>query len=45
MVDTRTEGLAQIQHVAGVLGVRIDDAYKVTESTERILRVSLINLK
>ncbi|MBO5418572.1 MAG: tRNA lysidine(34) synthetase TilS [Bacteroidales bacterium] len=42
MVDTRTDGLAEVQHVAGVLGVRIDDAYKVTESTERILRLSVI---
>ena len=42
IVDTRTDGLAEIQHVAGVLGVRIDDAYKVTESTERILRLSVV---
>jgi len=42
IVDTRTDGLAEMQHVAGVLGVRIDDAYKVTESTERILRLSVV---
>ena len=39
IVDTQTEGLAQQQHVAGLLGVRIDDRYKVTSLTKTILRV------
>lgn len=30
------------QHVAGVLGMRADDMYKVTPSTERIIRIRLI---
>ena len=33
IVDTRTEGLAQQQHIAALLGLRIDDRYKVTPST------------
>ena len=39
IVDTQTEGLAGQQHVAGLLGVRIDDRYKVTSLTKTILRV------
>ena len=43
MVDTQTEGLAEQQHVAGLLGVRIDDRYKVTSQTRTVLRCSLID--
>ena len=43
IVDTRTEGLAEQQHIAGVLGVRIDDRYKVTAQTKRIIRLTLLN--
>ena len=43
IVDTRTEGLAEQQHIAGVLGVRIDDRYKVTSGTRRILRLTILN--
>ena len=42
IVDTQTDGLADIQHVAGLLGVRIDDRYKVTESTETIIRLTIL---
>ena len=42
MVDTRTEALAEQQHIAGVLGVRIDDRYKVTlPATRTVIRVSV----
>ena len=45
IVDTRTEGLAQQQHVAGLLGVRIDDRYKITPSATRmVVRVSMCDL-
>ena len=40
IVDVRTEGMAEGQHVAGVLGARIDDRYKVTEHTDRIIRIT-----
>ena len=40
VVDCRAD-LADKQHVAGVLGVRIDDAYKVTSETERIIKIKL----
>ena len=33
--------LAEQQHVAGVVGVRIDDRYKVTDNTETILRITI----
>ena len=41
IVDTRTEGLAQQQHIAALLGLRIDDRYKVTPSTRSVIRISL----
>ena len=41
IVDTQTEGLAEQQHLAGILGVRIDNRYKVTSSTKNILRLSI----
>ena len=34
---------AEQQHVAGVLPVRIDDHYKVTETTKEIIRITLTN--
>lgn len=40
IVDT-SDSLAAQQHVAGVLGVRIDDRYKVSESTSEIVRITL----
>ena len=42
MVDCRPD-LAEIQHVAGVLGVRMDDAYKVDDNTKSIIRITLLN--
>ena len=42
MIDTRSEGLAEDQHIAGVLGVRLDDSYKVTSSTKRIRRITIL---
>ena len=38
IVDTQTQNLAQQQHIAGLLGVRIDDRYKVTPDTRLIIR-------
>ena len=42
MVDTQTEGLAGQQHVAGLLGVRIDDRYKVCPSSASVIRISVL---
>ena len=36
-----TDDFAEQQHVAGVAGVRIDDRYKVTDSTETIIRITI----
>ena len=41
IVDTQTDGLAEQQHLAGIIGVRIDNRYKVTSSTKTILRLSI----
>jgi len=40
LVDTQTEGLAEQQHIAGLLGVRIDDRYKITSCTKTALCIS-----
>ena len=40
IADVVTEGLADIQHVAGVAGVRIDDRYKVVSDTRSVIRIS-----
>ena len=40
LVDTLTENLAEQQHVSALLGYRIDDRYKVTSSTRRILLIT-----
>ena len=37
LVDTFTEGLAEQQHVAALLGHRIDDRYKVTSTTRTVI--------
>ena len=39
LVDTNTPDLAEQQHVAALLGVRLDDRYKVSPSTSRILMI------
>ena len=41
IVDCAPE-MAGRQHVAGVLGVRIDDRYKITESTSTIIRITIL---
>ena len=43
IVDTRSEGLAETQHIAGVMGVRLDDRYKVTPTTKTIIRIEILN--
>ena len=42
LVDTHTPDLAQQQHIAALLGARIDDRYKVTSSTRTILRITIL---
>lgn len=37
LVDTSTEGLAEQQHIAALLGHRIDDRYKVTSTTRTVI--------
>ena len=41
VVDTQTEGLAERQHIASLLGVRIDNRYKVAADTETIIRITI----
>jgi len=46
LVDTQIEGLAEQQHIAGLLGVRIDDCYKVTTSATRtVVRISMCGIE
>ena len=40
IADVQTEGLADVQHIAGVAGVRIDDRYKVVSDTRSVIRIS-----
>lgn len=42
VVDVRTSGMADRQHVCAVAGVRIDDGCKVTSATSQVIRISLI---
>ena len=42
IVDCKGD-LAENQHMAGVLGVRLDDAYKVDENTKSIIRMTVLN--
>ena len=42
IVDTMTEGMAENQHLAGVACLRIDNAYRITEKTESIIRITEI---
>ena len=39
IVDTCTDGMAESQHMAAVAGIRIDDRYKVTADTVRLIRI------
>ena len=40
LVDTFTEGLAEQQHIAALLGHRIDDRYKVTSTTRTVIVIA-----
>ena len=42
LVDTLTPDLAEQQHIAALLGHRIDDRYKVTSTTRTILRITVL---
>ena len=42
IVDCRAE-YADIQRVAGLLGVRVDDRCKVTDKTEKVIRIKILN--
>ncbi len=42
MVDTSTEGLAAQQHIAGLMGIRVDDRYKVSDKTRTVLRLTIL---
>ena len=42
IVDTQTDDLARQQHVCALLGLRIDDRYKVSASTRTILRITVL---
>ena len=42
IVDVAAEGMAESRHVAAVAGVRIDDRYKVTSVTSRIIRITVL---
>ena len=38
-----TSDMAEQQHVAAVLGMRIDDRYKVTDKTKQIIKITLLS--
>ncbi len=40
IVDTMTAGFADVQHLAAVACLRVDNIYKVTDSTESVIRIS-----
>lgn len=42
VVDTAAEGMAENQHIAALACVRIDNRYRVSDSTESIIRISEI---
>jgi tRNA(Ile)-lysidine synthase len=42
VVDTLTGGMAEDQHIAALACVRIDDRYKVSQSTESIIKITEI---
>lgn len=41
VADTMTEGMAENQHIAALAGVRIDDRYKVSTETSKVIRISI----
>ena len=42
VVDVQTPGMAEKQHVSGLLGERIDDRYKVGPDTRNIVKITLL---
>ncbi len=40
LVDTVTDGLAELQHIAALACLRLDDRYKVTPSTASVIRIT-----
>ena len=42
IVDTATAGMAESQHIAALACVRIDGRYRISESTESIIRITEI---
>ena len=42
IVDVASEGMAEEQHVAALAAIRIDDRYRVSDSTVSIIRISEI---
>ncbi len=40
IIDTMTAGFADVQHVAGVACLRMDERYKITGRTESVVRIS-----
>ena len=42
VVDTTTDGMAENQRVAALACVRIDGRYRISDSTELIIRISEI---
>ena len=43
MIVDCEQKMAECQHVAGVLGVRIDDRYKITKNTSSIIRITVLS--
>ena len=41
IVDTQAEGLAEQQHIAGIMGSRIENRYKVSSSTKTVIRICI----
>ena len=41
IVDTQTEGFAEQQHIAGIMGSRIDNRYKVGSSTKKVISICI----
>ena len=41
IVDCKGD-LAEQQHIAGILGRRMDDRYKITSETETIIRITIL---
>lgn len=41
IVDCKGE-LAEQQHIAGILGLRMDDRYRITDNTQTIIRITIL---